>query len=413
MKRIIISAVLILTAGGSLAAGSTGAFFSDSETSLANVFTAGSIDLKIDHSISTYNGNQVVQDLVVVSDPSTTFVGDDGAGNAVNLLFVHPAWTAPIVGANWIWTGQGPSNPTINQSNTFTRTFNWTGPVTSASMEFAADNYFHVELNGNVVGDNQSLTTDNFQQDHLTDVTGLIVQGLNTITFVGKNEHVDNSLPADNPAGIIFRLEVHGLNVNPNPIDLSGQPFWTFDDVKPADQGRDVFSLHVDTNDAWACMIVSNIQNDENTLIEPETTAGDVVGGPIGNGELGNYLHVFLWHDLNNDGIFNPPLEAPITSLGGFALTSPGPVNIAIHDSTTLPAGPLPGGSTEYVGSAWCAGVLAADGGTGTITCDGTTLSNPNINQSQTDSTKADLTFYATQSRNQPGFTCAGVNLNN
>lgn len=410
MKRIIISAVLILAAGGSLVAGSTGAFFSDVETSAANVFVAGSIDLKIDHSLSTYNGNTVAQDLIVVSDPSTTFAGDDGAGNAVNLLFVHPAWTAPIVGANWIWTGQGPSNPTVTQTNTFTRTFNWTGTVTSASMEFAADNYFHVELNGNVVGDNQSLITDNFQQDHLTDVTSYIVQGVNTITFVGKNEHVDNSLPADNPAGIIFRLEVHGSNTNPNPVDLSGQPFWTFDDVKPADQGRDVFSLHVDTNDSWACVLVGNIKNDENTVIEPETTAGDLGGGPIGNGELGQFLHIFMWHDANNDGLFSPLAgEVALTPLTGFSLSgTPATTSITVHDS--LFGGVLPGGSTDYVGSAWCAGVLAADNITGAITCDGTNISNPNINQAQTDSTKADLTFYATQSRNQPNFTCASLN---
>ncbi len=199
---------------------------------------------------------------------------------------------------------------------------------------------------------------------------------------------------------------VAGLAANPNPIDLSGQPFWSFDDVKPADQGRDVFSLHVDTNDSWACMIVSNIANEENNRIEPETTAGDSTDGP-GNGELGQFLHVFLWHDTNGDGVFNPPTESVITPLTGFALTSPGPVNYPVHDSASG-NGVLSGGATEYVGAAWCAGTMSVDGGSGVVTCDGNT---PNINQSQTDSTTADLTFYATQSRNQPNFTCASLNL--
>lgn len=40
---------------GALVVGSTGAFFSDSETSVDNIFTAGAIDLKVDNS-SYYNG---------------------------------------------------------------------------------------------------------------------------------------------------------------------------------------------------------------------------------------------------------------------------------------------------------------------------------------------------------------------
>jgi predicted ribosomally synthesized peptide with SipW-like signal peptide len=211
MKRIFFSLGMIAFVA-SIVATSTGAFFSDTETSTNNIFTAGSIDLKIDHSLSTYNGNAVINDLVIVSDTQTTFTGDDGAGNAVALSFVHPAWTAVVPGATWIWATNPVSNPTITQTRTPSRARSiGAGPVVSASMKFAADNYYHVILNGNVVGDNQSLTADNFQQDHLTDVTAFIVQGLNTITFVGKNEHVDGSTPAENPAGIIFRLDVHGL----------------------------------------------------------------------------------------------------------------------------------------------------------------------------------------------------------
>ena len=36
--------------------GGTYALFNDTETSAGNVFTAGSIDLKVDHKSSTYNG---------------------------------------------------------------------------------------------------------------------------------------------------------------------------------------------------------------------------------------------------------------------------------------------------------------------------------------------------------------------
>lgn len=55
MKRILLSGVIVLATVGLLALGGTGAFFSDTETSSGNTFTAGAIDLKIDNS-SYYNG---------------------------------------------------------------------------------------------------------------------------------------------------------------------------------------------------------------------------------------------------------------------------------------------------------------------------------------------------------------------
>jgi predicted ribosomally synthesized peptide with SipW-like signal peptide len=59
MKRIIFSfAVITLTVGALL--GGTTAFFSDVETSRANTFTAGALDLKVDNE-SYYNGNKCAE----------------------------------------------------------------------------------------------------------------------------------------------------------------------------------------------------------------------------------------------------------------------------------------------------------------------------------------------------------------
>ena len=121
------------------------------------------------------------------------------------------------------------------------------------------------------------------------------VQGVNTLTVVATNEAGGGGDPTFNPAGILFKLVVEGGLVFVDPINLTGEPFWNFPDVKPGDQGRDVFSLHVGTNDGWACMQIDNVENDENTLIEPETDAGDVPPPGLGNGELGDYLNLFLW----------------------------------------------------------------------------------------------------------------------
>lgn len=59
ISRILLGLLLIVGAGGALASG-TVAFFSDTETSTGNTFTAGEIDLKIDND-SYYNGNRCTQ----------------------------------------------------------------------------------------------------------------------------------------------------------------------------------------------------------------------------------------------------------------------------------------------------------------------------------------------------------------
>lgn len=55
-SRILLGLLLIIGAGGAVASG-TSAFFSDTESSAGNMFTAGDIDLKIDND-SYYNGNR-------------------------------------------------------------------------------------------------------------------------------------------------------------------------------------------------------------------------------------------------------------------------------------------------------------------------------------------------------------------
>lgn len=57
MRRLLFSAFVVLASSAAIAAGATGAFFSDTETSTGNTFAAGAIDLKVDND-SYYNGNK-------------------------------------------------------------------------------------------------------------------------------------------------------------------------------------------------------------------------------------------------------------------------------------------------------------------------------------------------------------------
>jgi len=46
--------------------------------------------------------------------------------------------------------------------------------------------------------------------------------------------------------------------------DLNGHLFFDFRDVKPGDWGEDTISLHVNDNDAWACLDIDLTSEDDN-----------------------------------------------------------------------------------------------------------------------------------------------------
>ncbi len=77
MQRLLLSLGMVVFVGA-LAAGATGAFFSDTETSTGNTFAAGSLDLRID-SVSHYNGmvcTLVGQSYVWIPEANVTLNGD-------------------------------------------------------------------------------------------------------------------------------------------------------------------------------------------------------------------------------------------------------------------------------------------------------------------------------------------------
>lgn len=373
--------MLIVGAGGAIATG-TSAFFNDTETSVGNTFTAGAIDLKVDHTLQTYNGNLVGGSLTIVSDTQTQV----NAHNGVPLTFVHPGWTANIPGATWIWETDGPTDPTVNQQFTFTRTFNWNGSANSAQLMVAADNFYQVSLNGDPIG-GELVDENNFQagtQDTYN-VLASLDPGVNTLTFVVTNKGVPGSNGQSNPAGLLFKLTIDGEDSLWSEKDLeSGDVFWNFDDVKPGDTGTNVVSLHVYDNDAFACLNVANVVDNENTVVEPEQPDG----GPIG--ELSPFLKLFVWDNGgSNDNVYNvgdPIIYGPNQPLGGF---------------TTAQKLSLIATTTKYIGMAWCFGEQSVNGST--ISCDG---SDDGYNVAQTDSVIADLEFLAVQQRNNADFQC-------
>ena len=289
MKKIITSVGMIVFVGA-LVVGGTGAFFSDTETSTANVFTAGAIDLKVD-SESHYNGNICKLD-----------VNDVNKNNSKT---------------DYVWMGTS------------------TYPV-----------------------------------------AGTTCDGSWTQTDLG----ITNK-------------------------------FFNFGDVKPGDFGENTISLHIDSNPAWVCADVKITSNDDVSTVDPETDAGDTPNGTSTfDGELAQNIEFTAW--LDNASTSGAVAGDNIHQAGEVLYFTPGPASTVLAGGTlTLADGgtgtPLPGGSTSYVGLAWCAGDMTATTGGGVPTCNGAAMGNI----AQTDSMTADLTFRVEQSRNNAAFRCISPNV--
>jgi predicted ribosomally synthesized peptide with SipW-like signal peptide len=184
--------------------------------------------------------------------------------------------------------------------------------------------------------------------------------------------------------------------------------FFNFGDVKPGDEGENTISLHIDSNPAWACADVSLTANDDVSIVDPETDAGDAVENPADafDGELAQNLWFVAWPDVATttgtpgDNIWQGQAEEPLFFAPGPAFNViNGTTTLALADSTTG-GNPLPGGATTYVGLAWCAGTMTVVGNT--LQCNGATMGNV----AQTDKMVANLTFRVEQHRNNPNFMC-------
>ena len=431
MKKILLSLGVIAVVGV-VVAGATGAFYNDTETSTGNIFTAGSIDLKVDHLKQTYNGVDCKTcDVDILSDTSNLVVATTGGSDPV--IFPHAAvvvtptsvttagtnWDANIPDAAWIWA----TDPVLladvqtDVTYTFEKTFTWWGAFTGADVDFAiaSDNSYEVWLNGTKIAFDTSENNHSVADVINVNLTPYIVQGTNTLRFVVKNWAQPNGTVLSNPAGLKYALHIDGNCADESfqndynfqqacrlwtEKDLQpGDTFFNFGDVKPADWGTNVISLHVSSNDAYACLIVGDKEDQENSLLSPEIALSDA--GPANglNGELSEYINVFTWGDTNSNGVY----DTDESSLGSGSLLNLESIMSMDSESDEF----LVSTTTKYIGLAWCAGTLTPNQGSA-FGCNGAGM----LNDAQSDSFSASLTAYAEQVRNNGQFTCEGVDLN-
>ncbi len=209
------------------------------------------------------------------------------------------------------------------------------------------------------------------------------------------------------------------------PKDLvPGDFFFNLSDLKPGDWEEDTISLHVNNNDAWACVDVKLTKNDDVTCTEPELGNDGTCAEPdtdFNDGDLAQNVQFMWWAD-DGDNVFEDD-ENIINSgnLGQAPFNQSVSVTLADPDNniwTGVEDSPLVGTEDYFIGKAFCLGGLnivdntyASEDVGGDIStspdarpviCNGSGVNNA----SQTDSLMMDISFRVEQSRNNPDFSC-------
>jgi predicted ribosomally synthesized peptide with SipW-like signal peptide len=226
-------------------------------------------------------------------------------------------------------------------------------------------------------------------------------QHYNNAVCVEGHWELENGQTATVPQYPVLQSACGGTWGQPTGKDIVDEKFFDFSDIKPGDSGENTVSLHVDTNEAYACVNIIPTKNDDVSLTEPEAGAGDVANtDSIFDGELAQNMTFHVWADICNqstafpgavvgDNIYQQGCDLDLgTSAGPLA-----PVSYALATPTGNVfggTGALLPGQTYYVGVGW-----SLPGSVGNIV--------------QTDTYQADVSFKVEQSRNNPNFACTNI----
>ena len=395
----------------------TGAFFSDTETSQGNVFTAGSIDLKINHTMASYNGEWCGQSCEVPEGAANLFVNgsfeeptvtDNNGSHQFFLPGEVPGWTVEegtylelqrdaftsAEGEQHAELDGDGADPATKISQTLSTT-----PGQRYQLSFAWSPRPESQATGSgievmafeVVGESGTNISDT-----VTTGTGPIGWVYETYEFVAIDSETTISFalagPVNTYGGLLDDVRVEAMECTDKEYsetmggfcelwesrDLTTEKFFEFYDVKPQDHGTNLISMTVEDNQSYLCL---RVEKDEE-----ESSLG------TGNGDLGEYLYVLGWY---SDGYGN--------NLGpAFGPTKANDFTGMTYADSTTPNSPITPGETQYLLLEWCYGEFEQTGDF-EYSCSGDV---PTINSTQNAQFMADLQFFAIQSRNNDGFTC-------
>ncbi|MBA7579113.1 hypothetical protein ES708_20980 [subsurface metagenome] len=228
-KVLVLSLALIILLG--IMSGGTSSYFSDTETSAGNTFTAWVEVCPPDSMIIVSDTNTMVTEVKGQPTPPPP-------QNAV-LAWEHGTWNSSLIynttpytfsdGAQWIWEtyetdDPGASAPIDGRVVRFVRTFEIPCWPVGADLYITVDNGYTVWINGYFVGCAQVDPCIGWETTDLTEpyvYTGgwetvkyypipasYLIVGTNTLEILAANEQMDGGNATSNPAGLIYWLEV-------------------------------------------------------------------------------------------------------------------------------------------------------------------------------------------------------------
>lgn len=148
--------------------------------------------------------------LTIKSDVMDYVVEKNAMAQALSTI--NGAWVTAFgtSTAAWIWGDNPVVNPTVAETQTFKKGFNWTGgAVTSATLKLSSDNTHKVTLGAFGVTDSGEFNYGPADISTYNVATG-ITAGANMLEIAVGNIPMPGSTAAENPAGLMYELTITG-----------------------------------------------------------------------------------------------------------------------------------------------------------------------------------------------------------
>lgn len=216
----------------------------------------------------------------IISDPLT----QEGGEPAVVVSTLSDFWTAVIGDAFWIWGEDPVATPEETTTEVFTRTFTISGIPSDAELQIAVDDGYIAKLNGTLLGEDDGMDSVNFTlegQDTLSIDTGLFAVGENTLTVEATN--IAWGAGGENPAGVLFRLDMEGVSCGSDGDGGGEDEFGTIvieKELEGSDENA-FFSFSITPEEGEATILVVETEgrygNNETDLPEGWYTVSEIV----------------------------------------------------------------------------------------------------------------------------------------
>lgn len=191
-------------------------------------------------SIPTTAGSCVATTQTIVSDTSNTVVGDS---NAVAIT-PHPAWTASIPGATWIWKSAATAP---DETVAFEKTFTVSGTALFAQLDIASDNSYKVFIDDVEVEADANATNFTLATQDTYNLTANVTPGTHTLRIEVTNIGTYNA--SGNPAGLLYKFTIVTCSSPPPPpanaCSLSQAPAGFI--LRSGTSGNDIVTLSQNT----------------------------------------------------------------------------------------------------------------------------------------------------------------------